>query len=49
MPLDPVLQWQEQILSGDDVWRHRTANEGTVNAFEKLAKLVIDERAWEGL
>lgn len=49
IPLDPMLQWQEQILSSDDVWRHHTANEDTVKAFEKLAKLVTDERAWEGL
>ncbi|WP_327002057.1 SCO2523 family variant P-loop protein [Dactylosporangium sp. NBC_01737] len=49
IPLDPVLQWQEQILSGEDVWLHRTANQGTVNAFEELAKLVTDDRAWDGL
>jgi hypothetical protein len=49
IPLDPVLQWQEQLLINDDVWLHRTANQGTVTAFEDLAKRIIDPAAWEGL
>jgi hypothetical protein len=49
VPLDPVLQWQEQLLSNDDVWMYRTANERTVNALEELAKKIVDETAWEGL
>jgi hypothetical protein len=49
VPLDPVLQWQEQLLSNDDVWLYRTANERTVNALEELAKKIVDESAWEGL
>jgi len=49
VPLDPVLQWQEQLISNDDVWLHRTANERTVNAFEDLAKKIVDENSWEGL
>ena len=49
IPLDPVLQWQEQLISNDDVWLHRTANERTVNAFEELAKKIVDENAWVGL
>jgi len=49
IPLDPVLQWQEQLLVNDDVWLHRTANQSTVNAFEDLAKKIIDPAAWEGL
>ncbi|GIF20682.1 MinD-like ATPase involved in chromosome partitioning or flagellar assembly [Actinoplanes tereljensis] len=49
IPLDPVLQWQEQLLTNDDVWLHRTANERTVNAFEDLAKKIVDVDAWEGL
>ena len=46
IPLDPVLQWQEQLVSNDDVWLHRTANQRTVTAFEELAKKVVDEDAW---
>ncbi|GID31355.1 SCO2523 family variant P-loop protein [Paractinoplanes brasiliensis] len=49
VPLDPVLQWQEQLLSNDDVWMYRTANERTVSALEELAKKIVDETAWEGL
>ena len=49
IPLDPVLQWQEQLLSNNDVWLHRTANEATVTAFETLAKQIVDDSAWEGL
>jgi hypothetical protein len=49
IPLDPVLQWQEQLLSNDDVWLHRTANQRTVTAFDDLAKNVIDDEAWIGL
>ena len=49
VPLDPVLQLQEQLLSNDDVWLYRTANERTVNALEALAKKIVDETAWEGL
>jgi hypothetical protein len=49
VPLDPVLQWQEQLISNDDVWLHRTANERTVNAFEELSKKIVDENSWVGL
>ncbi|XVV09378.1 SCO2523 family variant P-loop protein [Actinoplanes sp. CA-131856] len=49
VPLDPVLQWQEQLISNDDVWLHRTANERTVTAFEELSKKIVDENAWVGL
>jgi hypothetical protein len=49
VPLDPVLQWQEQLISNDDVWLHRTANERTVAAFEELSKKIVDENAWVGL
>jgi hypothetical protein len=43
------LQWQEQLLSNDDVWLHRTANQRTVNAFDDLAKKIVDDDAWIGL
>jgi hypothetical protein len=49
IPLDPVLQWQEQLLSNDDVWLHRTANQHTVDAFEALAAKLLDDDAWIGL
>lgn len=49
IPLDPVLQWQEQLLTNDDVWLHRTANERTVDSLEDLAKKILDVDSWEGL
>ncbi|WP_067500860.1 SCO2523 family variant P-loop protein [Actinoplanes sp. TFC3] len=49
IPLDPVLQWQEQLLSNEDVLLHGTANQETVTAFELLAKKLSDDDAWIGL
>ncbi|MEU8234995.1 SCO2523 family variant P-loop protein [Actinoplanes sp. NPDC048967] len=49
IPLDPVLQWQEQLLSDDDMWLHRIANERTVHAFDLLAGKLVDDEAWIGL
>jgi hypothetical protein len=47
IPLDPLLQWREQLISDADVWDRRIANAATVAAFEKLAKDLIDDTAWE--
>jgi hypothetical protein len=49
IPLDPMLQWQEQLISNNDVLLRRTANERTVTAFEELAKKIVDDSSWEGL
>jgi hypothetical protein len=48
-PLDPVLQWREQLITDKDVWDTQIANEETVGAFEDLAKRIVDDAAWEGL
>jgi hypothetical protein len=47
VPLDPLLQWREQLISDSDVWDRRIANAATVAAFEKLAKDLGDDAAWE--
>jgi hypothetical protein len=47
VPLDPVLQWREQLITDGDVWASHVANEATVQAFDNLAKLMVDESAWE--
>ncbi|TCO47266.1 SCO2523 family variant P-loop protein [Actinocrispum wychmicini] len=47
-PLDPVLQWREQLISTDDV-ANGIANVGTLTAFDDLARKLTDDRAWEGL
>jgi hypothetical protein len=49
IPLDPVLQWREQLISEEDVYATRIANEQTLTALDELAKRVIDHNAWEGL
>ncbi len=49
VPLDPVLQWREQLISDNDIYAHQIANRETVDAFETLAKRLVDDAAWEGL
>lgn len=49
VPLDPVLQWREQLISDEDVLSRQIANQETVDAFDSLAKRLTDDAAWEGL
>jgi hypothetical protein len=49
VPLDPVLQWREQLISDNDTNATEIANRETVIAFELLAELLVDDSAWEGL
>ncbi|HEY9390622.1 MAG TPA: SCO2523 family variant P-loop protein [Mycobacteriales bacterium] len=49
VPLDPVLQWREQLISDNDVLTRRIANQQTVDAFIRLAELLTDDAAWVGL
>jgi hypothetical protein len=49
VPLDPVLQWREQLITDSDVWARHVANQATIEAFEAIAKSVVDEQAWERL
>lgn len=48
-PIDPVLQWREQLISDEDVATSKIANLATAEAFEELARKLTDEAAWEGL
>ncbi|MFI1989231.1 SCO2523 family variant P-loop protein [Actinoplanes sp. NPDC020271] len=45
IPLDPVLQWQEQLITDSDVAKG-IANEETRNAFNALAERLVDDAAW---
>jgi hypothetical protein len=47
IPLDPLLQWREQLISDNDLYERKIANVETVEAFEKLAKDIVDPVAWE--
>jgi hypothetical protein len=49
VPLDPVLQWREQLITDSDVWARHVANQATVEAFESIAKSMVDQQAWEQL
>jgi hypothetical protein len=49
VPLDPVLQWREQLITDSDVWAMHVANQATVDAFDSIARAIIDSRAWERL
>ncbi|HSV67128.1 MAG TPA: SCO2523 family variant P-loop protein [Mycobacteriales bacterium] len=49
VPLDPVLQWREQLITDSDVWARQVANQVTLEAFENLAGALVDKRAWERL
>jgi CobQ/CobB/MinD/ParA family nucleotide binding protein len=48
VPLDPMLQWQEQLITDDDV-ASGVANRETRDAFDSLARLIADDLAWETL
>jgi hypothetical protein len=49
VPLDPVLQWREQLITDSDVWASHVANEATIAAFDSIAKKITDDSAWEPL
>jgi hypothetical protein len=48
-PLDPMLQWREQLITDDDVWATRVANSETVKAFAELGHKIVDDGTWEAL
>jgi hypothetical protein len=47
VPLDPVLQWREQLITDSDVWARHVANPATIEAFDSIAKAMVDTSAWE--
>ena len=49
VPLDPVLQWREQIISDADVVISKIANQATVEAFDAIARRLSEDSTWEGL
>ena len=49
VPLDPVLQWREQLITDSDVWARHVANQATIEAFDSIAKKIVDKAAWEQL
>jgi hypothetical protein len=49
VPLDPVLQWQEQLISDTDVMTRGIANRTTVDAFMRIAARLTDDSVWRGI
>jgi hypothetical protein len=46
VPLDPLLQWREQLISDNDVYDRKIANQATIEAFDKLAVDLIGDSEW---
>jgi hypothetical protein len=49
VPLDPIFQWHEQVLTNSDLYAKGVANAATIEALEELARNVRDISAWERL
>jgi hypothetical protein len=47
-PVEPVLQWREQIIAESDV-SAKIANTSTVRAFKELSARLTDDAVWEGM
>jgi hypothetical protein len=47
-PMEPVLQWREQVISDVNVF-DKVADAGTLDAFRQLAGKLTDDTVWEGL
>ena len=47
-PMEPVLQWREQIILDSDVNAH-IANAETAAAYTELARRLVDTAMWERL
>ncbi|MGW7525767.1 SCO2523 family variant P-loop protein [Streptomyces sp. NPDC054783] len=46
VPLDPVLQWREQLITDEDVLSSRVAGLETLKAFQDLAEKLTDDDVW---
>jgi hypothetical protein len=46
VPLDPVLQWEEQLITDSDTIARQIANQATVDAFETIAKALTEDDPW---
>ncbi|MFJ4618139.1 SCO2523 family variant P-loop protein [Streptomyces sp. NPDC088812] len=46
IPLEPVLQWQERLITDEDVHDRRIANAETWQAMGELARRLTDDKHW---
>lgn len=47
VPLEPVLQWREQLITDEDVLDSQIANRETWEALSELASRLTDDKFWE--
>ncbi|KMS68198.1 DNA-binding protein [Streptomyces viridochromogenes] len=47
VPLEPVLQWREQLITAEDVVDSQIANQETWQALSRLAGRLTDDKYWE--
>jgi hypothetical protein len=46
-PMDPVLQWREQLITDTDVTAKQVANAATLESFDRLARRLTEDEAWQ--
>jgi hypothetical protein len=46
IPLEPVLQWREQLITDEDVLASQIANAETLTALRELSVKLDDDEAW---
>ncbi|MFF1447392.1 SCO2523 family variant P-loop protein [Streptomyces sp. NPDC058274] len=46
VPLEPVLQWREQLITEEDVISTQIANKETLEALEEIARSLTDDTQW---
>jgi hypothetical protein len=49
VPLDPVLQWREQLITDFDTMTRQIANRATVDSFKQIAEQLDSDDAWIGI
>ncbi|MCT7351379.1 SCO2523 family variant P-loop protein [Streptomyces sp. 15-116A] len=46
VPLEPILQWREQLITEEDVLATQIANKETLEALEEIARSLTDDSCW---
>lgn len=46
VPLEPILQWQEQLITEEEVVATQVANKDTLDALEEIARRLTDDTRW---
>ncbi|MGA5124619.1 SCO2523 family variant P-loop protein [Streptomyces pseudogriseolus] len=46
VPLEPILQWREQLITEEDVLATQIANKETLESLEEIARRLTDDAHW---